>query len=52
MSAPVAQSVDGVPGTATELSKTAATLPGYKHPLDPLTPEEVCACMRVRAAGR
>lgn len=41
--APVAQTANGVPGTATALGKDAAALPGYKHPLDPLTPEEASA---------
>ncbi|KAI0804754.1 hypothetical protein BC629DRAFT_1206658 [Irpex lacteus] len=31
---------DPVPGTATGVETHAAALPGYKHPLDPLTPEE------------
>ncbi|CAL1702502.1 unnamed protein product [Somion occarium] len=36
--------IDGVPGTATSIqSTTKATLPGYKHPLDPLTPDEIVA---------
>lgn len=41
--APVAKTVNGVPGTATTLDKQAAALPGYQHPLDPLTPEEIVA---------
>ncbi|THG96534.1 hypothetical protein EW026_g5317 [Hermanssonia centrifuga] len=36
-------STDGVPGTATGVQKTPAKLPGYQHPLDPLTPEEIVA---------
>ena len=43
--APVAKSVNGVPGTATELHKTPASKPGYQHPLDPLTPDEVRASL-------
>lgn len=34
-------STEGVPGTATGVATTPAKIASYKHPLDPLTPEEV-----------
>ncbi|KAI0698993.1 peroxisomal copper amine oxidase [Cytidiella melzeri] len=34
---------EGVPGTATGVETHPAALPGYRHPLDPLTPEELVA---------
>lgn len=34
-------SKDPVPGTATGVVTHAAATPGYRHPLDQLTPEEV-----------
>lgn len=34
-------SKDPVPGTATGVVTHAAASPGYRHPLDQLTPEEV-----------
>lgn len=45
MSAPLSH--EGVIGTATGIQKHAAALSEYKHPLDPLTPEEVCTPHRL-----
>ncbi|KAH8105229.1 peroxisomal copper amine oxidase [Cristinia sonorae] len=44
MTTSVDSTVQGVPGTASCVqTSTKATFPGFKHPLDPLTPDEMVA---------
>ena len=50
-SSPLSKNSVAVPGTATGVAVKPAKLPGYKHPLDPLTPEEVCMASRYAAVA-